>query len=103
MAKERVNPLRRFKLLERATRIKWNKYTWSGLIIIAVGIVLIAYALALRLGAYSVEGLLVGFGAIIVVVGLIRVLIGMINPATPEDLNPPTETPEEALFEEDGI
>ena len=73
-------------LLDRAIWRKWNKFTWSALLLILLGLVLIASGLALRMEPYSVAGLLIGIGAIVVIVGIIRWLIGLINPMTPEDL-----------------
>jgi hypothetical protein len=75
------------EILQRAVWKKWNKYTWSGLIIVGIGCVLIAVGLPVWTEFYSNGGiLLVGFGAIAVVVGLIRVFIGLINPTLPSDL-----------------
>jgi hypothetical protein len=75
------------EILQRAVWKKWNKFTWSGLIIIGIGCVLIAVGLPLWSSYYSDAGiLLVGFGAIAVLVGLIRVFIGLINPTLPSDL-----------------
>jgi len=44
--------------------------------------------MALGTGAYSGEGLLIGFGALIVLAGIIRTLIGVINPSSPDELIP---------------
>jgi len=75
------------EILNKAVWLKWNKFTWSGLLIIGIGIVLIVVGWGLNTGFYSTEGLLLGFGAIVVIVGLIRVLIGLINPPSPEELH----------------
>jgi hypothetical protein len=74
------------RILERAIWRKWNKFIWSGLLFIAIGLVVIVTGLLLNTGAYSVEGLLVGLGVIVIIVGVIRLLIGVINPLTPADL-----------------
>ncbi|GCE26668.1 hypothetical protein KDA_21520 [Dictyobacter alpinus] len=74
------------EILDRAVWRKWNKYTWSGLIIIGIGCLLIVIGLLLNSGAYSAEGLLIGIGAIVIFIGLMRVAIGFINPMTPADL-----------------
>ncbi|MBA2677676.1 MAG: hypothetical protein H0U76_04670 [Ktedonobacteraceae bacterium] len=74
------------EILDRAVSLKWNKFTWSGLLIIGIGCLLIAVGLLLNTGAYSAEGLLLGFGAIAVLVGIIRIFIGLINPLAPGDL-----------------
>lgn len=116
MAEQQYSPrrrvwFRRFKYLDEAARRKFIRFVWSGLAIIVLGIVLIAYGLISGTGPS--EDLLIGFGAIIVVVGLIRMLIGFIHPSTPDELPPPTPPPppsdevqdkklEERLFEEPG-
>jgi uncharacterized membrane protein HdeD (DUF308 family) len=88
MADDRANIVEQTEVLEKAVRRKWNRYTWSGLVIILVGLIMIISGVALNTGAYSAEGLLIGFGALVVIAGIIRILIGVINPATPEDLLP---------------
>jgi hypothetical protein len=74
------------EILDRAVTLKWNKFTWSGLLIIGIGCLLIVIGLLLNTGAYSAEGLLLGFGAIAVLIGIIRIFIGLINPLAPGDL-----------------
>ena len=86
MAEQHSELISEVEVLERAVWRKWNKFTWSGLIIIGIGCVLIISGILMHTGAYSVEGLLVGFGAIIILIGLVRVFIGIINPALPSDL-----------------
>ena len=114
MIEQRYSPrrrvwFRRYKYLDQAARRKFIRFVWSGLAIIVLGIVLIAYGLLV--GTYPTEDLLIGFGAIAVVVGLIRVLIGFIHPSTPDELPPPAPPPppsdevheqklEDHLFEE---
>lgn len=72
--------------MEKASRRKFFRYTGSGILVAVVGILVIIYGFALREGAYSPEGLIIGIGAIIVIVGIVRVLIGLIKPSTPADL-----------------
>jgi hypothetical protein len=74
------------EILERAVWRKWNKFTWSGLLIGGVGCIVIVLGFFLNTGAYSAEGLLIGLGAIVVLVGIIRIFIGLINPSSPEEL-----------------
>jgi hypothetical protein len=74
------------EIMDRAVWRKWNKFTWSGLLIIGIGCLLIAIGLLMNTGAYSAEGLLLGFGAIAVLIGIIRIFIGLINPLAPGDL-----------------
>ncbi len=103
--KQRVSLAQRMRRLRRAEQSKWNKYTWSGLLIILVGLVLILVGMGLRTGAYSGEGLLIGFGALIVLAGIIRTLIGVINPSSPDELIPYEEQEQRAVerLEEDRV
>ncbi len=103
--KQRVSLAQRMRRLRRAEQSKWNKYTWSGLLIILVGLVLILVGTGLRTGAYSSEGLLIGFGALIVLAGIIRTLIGVINPSSPDQLIPYEEQEQRAVerLEEDRV
>ena len=94
--KQRVSLAQRMRRLRRAEQGKWNRYTWSGLLIILVGLVLIFVGMGLNTGAYSSEGLLIGFGALIVLAGIIRTLIGVINPSSPDELIPYEEQEERA-------
>ena len=94
--KQRVSLAQRMRRLRRAEKSKWNRYTWSGLLIILVGLVLIFVGTALNTGAYSSEGLLIGFGALIVLAGIIRTLIGVINPSSPDELIPYEEQEQRA-------
>lgn len=75
------------RLLERAIRHKWNKFTWSGLLITIVGILIICGGLSLDTSLYSPAGLVVALGFIVVLIGIIRILIGIINPLSPKDLH----------------
>src|SRR5690349_19798278 len=92
MSEERVGTRKRlrllfqFRLLDEAAQRKLIKFAWSGLLIVIFGLVLIVLGIRLNTGAYSTEGLLIGFGAIAVLIGIVRVLIGFINPMTPTDL-----------------
>ncbi len=76
----------KIEIMDRAVWRKWNKFTWSGLLIIGVGLIMIAVGILLNTGAYSAEGLLLGFGAIVVLIGIVRVFIGLINPLAPGDI-----------------
>jgi hypothetical protein len=88
MADSEPDIVERTRLLDRAIWRKWNKFVWSGLLYIVVGLVIIGGGLLLKPDTYaSVEGLLVGLGVIVVIVGVIRLLIGIINPLSPDDLN----------------
>jgi len=91
----------RIRIFDRALWRKWSKYTVSGLLFMAVGFVTIIVGILLNAASYSQAGFLVGgFGVIIVIVGIVRLLIGFINPATPEDLRP-LEVQEEELAAQD--
>ena len=86
MSQQRVRLLGRFRQMDEAVQRKMIKYTWSGLLIIAIGLVLIIVGVGRE--ASPTQMLLIGFGAIVVLVGIIRVLIGFINPRSPSDLSP---------------
>ncbi len=87
-ANRRASLARRMRRLQRAERSKWNKYLWSGLLLVLGGLLLIGVGTLLHNGAYSTEGLLIGIGALVVLAGIIRTLIGVINPSSPEELLP---------------
>ncbi len=96
MAQQRVKVLRRQRIFNRAVWQKSSRFTVSGLVTMGIGVVLISAGAVLNAGPYSSKGLLIGFGAIIVLIGIVRLLIGFINPAIPEDLQPPV-IPEEGV------
>ena len=103
----RLRLLDRFRHLDEAAQKKWIKYTLSGLFTMLFGFILIIIGLLLNSGAYSAEGLLIGFGVIAILVGVVRLLIGFINPPSPDDIDPPLEPPEEEeldnqIFEQQG-
>jgi hypothetical protein len=90
MAQQRVNVTRRLRIFNRAVWRKSSRFTVSGLVITAIGIVVISMGvISLNTGINPNQGfLLIGFGAIIAIIGIVRLLIGFINPAVPEDLPP---------------
>ena len=87
MAAPKENIVVQTEMLDQAISRKWNKFTWSGLVLVGIGLLAIAFGLLLRMGAYSPEGLMIGLGAIVVLIGIIRMLIGLINPLAPSDLH----------------
>jgi hypothetical protein len=97
---DRIRLLDRFRQMDKAAQRKLIKFVWSGLLFIALGLVLIVVGLDMNTGAYSAEGLLAGFGAIAVIVGIIRLLIGFIRPLSPTDLDT-MEVEEEIRAESD--
>nr|BBH89912.1 hypothetical protein KTC_46630 [Thermosporothrix sp. COM3] len=103
MEQQRISPKRRLRIFERAVWNKSNRYIWSGLLFVILGLLLIGAGIVFSGGVYySPEGLLIGIGAIVFIVGIIRLLIGMINPPTPEDL-PPLDEEEETTRPNDEI
>jgi hypothetical protein len=92
MAQQRVKVLRRQRIFNRAVWRKSSRYTLSGLVTMGIGVVLVSVGITLNTGAYLTIGsgtyLLIGFGALIALIGIVRLLIGFINPATPLDLQP---------------
>lgn len=96
----RLRLLGRFRQMDEAAHRKFIRFVWSGLAIMVLGLILIAYGSSLGTGAYSAEGLLVGFGGIAVIVGFIRVLIGFISPSSPSELPQITPMPVQSQQEE---
>lgn len=94
MADPKEDIVEQVVILDRAISRKWNKFTWSGLLLIGIGLILIVFGVLLRMGAYSPEGLVIGLGAIVILIGIVRLLIGLINPLAPSDLRH-IATPEE--------
>ena len=99
MADPKENIVVQTVILDQAISRKWNKFTWSGLMLIGIGLITIAFGLLLRMGAYSPEGLVVGLGVILLLIGIVRLLIGLINPLAPNDLDNMTVPEEKALGE----
>jgi hypothetical protein len=103
MAEEKTTTSRRLRIFERAVWMKSNKYITSGSITVVSGIVITILGILLVAGNYaSPTVLIVGLGTIVFIVGIIRLLIGFINPIVPADL-PPLEEPapvHEGLTEE---
>ena len=74
------------EVLEAIEERKKRKFTWSGLVVMAVGAALIVFGLMLHTGANTLEGLLVVVGGIVVLIGILRILIGWIRPIVPSQL-----------------
>ena len=74
------------EILEAVVERKRRKFTWSGLLFIVIGVVLIAIGLLLNSGTNSIESLFVGVGGLMVVIGILRILIGLIKPIVPSQL-----------------
>jgi hypothetical protein len=74
------------EILEAVEERKKRKFTWSGLLLIVIGGVLIAIGLLLNSGTNSIESLFVGVGGLMVVIGILRILIGLIKPIVPSQL-----------------
>ncbi len=65
---------------------KKRKFTQSGLLLMVIGVILIASGLLLNTGAHSIEGLIVGVGVLAELVGILRILIGLIKPIVPSQM-----------------
>lgn len=74
------------EVLEVAEERKKRKFTWSGLVLVGIGLLVIALGLLLNSGVSSIESLIVGGGMIVVIIGILRILIGLINPIVPDQL-----------------
>ncbi|HLG61293.1 MAG TPA: hypothetical protein VFA09_07385 [Ktedonobacteraceae bacterium] len=70
----------RAEALDRAERAKRKKYTWRGLVLLFIGIVLVGLGVVLNTGPASSEGLFVALGVIVLIASIISFLIGLINP-----------------------
>ena len=73
-------------VLEVAEERKKRKFTWSGLVVMGVGLLVIVLGLLLNTGVNSIESLIVGGGVIVVIIGILRILIGLIKPIVPDQL-----------------
>lgn len=106
MADDRVNLPRRSRIFDRAVWMKWNRYAISGFLITFIGLIITVVAVMFTSQAYSNEALIVGLGIVVMVVGVIRLLIGFINPVAPLPETPHAsdanreERLHEAIFEE---
>ena len=74
------------ELLEEVSERKMRKFAPSGLVILLFGIVLIVFGLYIHSSETAIGGLGVGVGFIIAVIGMCRILIGLIRPIVPSQL-----------------
>ncbi|HTK05718.1 MAG TPA: hypothetical protein VL485_00990 [Ktedonobacteraceae bacterium] len=94
----------RLRSFDRAVRIKWNKYIGSGTIILIIGILVLILTLMLAQTGSTSSALLLGLGVLLIIIGIVRLLIGIITPATPLDTAPePAENLEQELFQDTSI
>jgi hypothetical protein len=87
MADPKPDLVREERLLQRAIWRKWNKFIWSGLFSIIIGLVVISAGILFNSGLNPIAALIIAAGVIFVIVGVIRLLIGIINPLSPKDLD----------------
>jgi hypothetical protein len=74
------------EVLELVVERKKRKFTRSGLLLMVIGVILIASGLLLNTGTDSIEGLIVGAGVLVELVGILRILIGLIKPIVPSQM-----------------
>ena len=74
------------EILEAAAERKMRKFAPSGLIVLLVGVVLIALGLFIHSSNYTMGGFTVGVGVIVIIIGMCRILIGLIKPIVPSQL-----------------
>jgi hypothetical protein len=74
------------EILEAAAERKMRKFAPSGLILLLVGVILIALGLAINFSNYSLKGFIAGVGVIVLIIGICRILIGLIKPIVPGQL-----------------
>lgn len=84
-SKDDIELVEQTALMDRAIWRKWNKFIWSGFVLIVLGLIIVGISFLLRLEPATIS-LLIGGGVVIVIVGIIRLLIGLINPLSPRDL-----------------
>ena len=99
MADPKEDIVERTTILNQAIWQKWNRFTWSGLVMVGTGLIVVSFGLLMQMGPYSPEGLVVGLGVILLLIGIVRLLIGLINPLAPNDLDNMTVPEEKALGE----
>ncbi|MBE3559435.1 MAG: DUF308 domain-containing protein [Ktedonobacteraceae bacterium] len=92
--REGLRLLDRFRHLDEAVQRKIIKFGVSGIIIIVLGLFLITF------GVMGGAILLTGFGALAVLMGVVSLLIGFINPSTPQELEPPLQPSEEVILDD---
>ncbi len=74
------------EILEAVAERKKRKFAPSGLIVLLVGVVLIAWGIVMHSSGYTISGFIVGVGVIVVIIGACRILIGLIKPIVPGQL-----------------
>ena len=74
------------EILEAAAERKKRKFAPSGLVLLLVGVILIAVGLTMQVSNYSLKGFVVGVGVIVLIIGICRILIGLIKPIVPSQL-----------------
>ena len=74
------------EILEAATERKKRKFIPSGLIVLLVGVVLIGTGLFIHSGENIIGSFIVGVGVIVAIIGVCRILIGLIKPIVPSQL-----------------
>jgi hypothetical protein len=75
------------EILEAAVERKMRKFAPSGFIVLMIGAVVIALGLFIHSGDNTtLGGFLVGVGVIVLIIGVCRLLIGLIRPIVPSQL-----------------
>jgi hypothetical protein len=74
------------EVLELVVERKKRKFIRSGLLVMLIGVILITSGHFLNTGANSIDGWIVGVGVIVELVGLLRLLIGLIRPLVPSQM-----------------
>ena len=74
------------EILEAVSERKMRKFAPSGLVILLAGIVIIALGVFIHSSETIMGGFGVGVGFIIAIIGMCRILIGLIRPIVPSQL-----------------
>lgn len=75
----------RLRVFDRAVRAKSNKYIWSGVAFLLIGLLVFIFTVAFVPTSNRLDILLFGLGVLLIIIGIVRMLIGIISPATPLD------------------
>ena len=75
------------EILEAAVERKMRKFAPSGFIVLLIGVIVIVLGLYVHsTDNATMGGFMVGVGAIVVIIGICRLLIGLIRPIVPSQL-----------------
>jgi hypothetical protein len=74
------------EILEAVAERKMRRFAPSALLLLLVGVILIATGLGMHVSNYALKDLIMGVGVIVLIIGICRLLIGLIKPIVPGQL-----------------